>query len=118
MMKSIEPSASVDCTRVLSNPHPMDPVGPVRIDVPTPSRAYSVTIGDGTLDDVGRTLDALGAPERRFIVSSPLVWRLHGPRLARAVGIAEPILVPDGERFKHLATVARIYDALVRFNAD
>ena len=46
------------------------------------------------------------------------MWRLHGPRLARAVGAAEPILVPDGERFKQLQTVSRIYDALVRANAD
>jgi len=103
---------------MLSYPHQMDPVGPVHIDVPTPSRAYSVTIGDGALDRVGRALDGLGAPERRFIVSSPLVWRLHGPQLARAVAAEEPILVPDGERFKQLATVSRIYDALVRVNAD
>jgi 3-dehydroquinate synthase len=94
---------------------------PVRIDVATPSRLYSATIDDGALDRVGRLLDDLHAPERRFIVSSPLVWRLHGPRLARAVDSAsavEPILVPDGERFKQLATVSRIYDALVRANAD
>ena len=51
-------------------------------------------------------------------MSSPLVWRLHGPRLARRRQGAEPILVPDGERFKQLPTVARIYDALVRANAD
>src|SRR5204862_3025157 len=51
--------------------------------------------------------------------SSTPVWRFHGPRLERAITIAgEPILVPDGERFKQLPTVARIYDALVRFNAD
>src|SRR5262249_2673217 len=37
---------------------------------------------------------------------------------ARAMGGPEPILVPDGERFKQLSTVARIYDALVRANAD
>src|SRR5207344_2803606 len=48
----------------------------------------------------------------------PLVWRLHGPQLSRGVNAGEPILVPDGERFKLLATVARIYDALVRANAD
>ena len=65
-----------------------------------------------------RLLDDLGLPARRFVVSSPLVWRLHGPRLARAVALAEPILVPDGERFKQLQTVSRIYDALVRANAD
>jgi 3-dehydroquinate synthase len=97
------------------HPHPMDPV---RIDVPTPSRAYSVTIGDGLLDRVGAMLDAIGAPARRFIVSSPLVWRLHGPQIARAAAIGEPILVPDGERFKQLSTVSRVYDALARANVD
>jgi 3-dehydroquinate synthase len=91
---------------------------PVTIDVETPSRAYTVTIGDHILNDVGGALDAIGAPERRFVVSSPLVWRLHGPQLARTVTAAEPILVPDGERFKQLATVSRIYDALLRANAD
>ena len=96
----------------------MDSAPPIRIDVATPSRAYPVTIGHGTLDRVGRVLDELGVPARRFIVSSPLVWRLHGPQLARAVPAAEPILVPDGERFKQLATVSRIYDALVRASAD
>jgi 3-dehydroquinate synthase len=91
---------------------------PVRIDVSTPSRPYSVTIGDGTLDRLGAMLDAIGAPARRFVVSSPLVWRLHGPQLARAAATAEPILVPDGERFKQLPTVSRVYDALVRASAD
>ena len=97
------------------HPHPMDPV---RIDVSTPSRAYSVTIGEGMLDRLGDALDAIGAPARRFVVSSPLVWRLHGPQLARAIARAEPILVPDGERYKQLSTVSRVYDALVRASAD
>jgi 3-dehydroquinate synthase len=88
------------------------------IDVPTPSRTYVVTIADGALEDVPRLLDQVRAPERRFVVSSPLVWRLHGTQLARAVRDVEPILVPDGERFKQLPTVTRIYDALVRANAD
>ena len=63
-------------------------------------------------------LDDLHAPARRFIVSSPLVWRLHGAQIGRAVDAQEPILVPDGERYKQLATVSRIYDALVRVSAD
>jgi len=90
---------------------------PLRIDVTTPSRPYSVTIEDHAIEHLDRVLDAAHAPERRFVVSSPLVWRLHGPRLAGSVK-GEPILVPDGERHKHLATVARIYDALVRANAE
>ena len=90
---------------------------PLRIDVTTPSRPYSVTIEDHAIERLGQLLDAASAPERRFVVSSPLVWRLHGPRIARAVK-GESILVPDGERHKHLATVARVYDALVRANAE
>jgi 3-dehydroquinate synthase len=91
---------------------------PVRIDVATPSRAYAVTIEDNAIERLGSILDEAGTPARRFVVSSPLVWRLHGRRLARALDGAEPILVSDGERYKHLGTVARIYDALVRANAD
>jgi 3-dehydroquinate synthase len=94
---------------------------PVRVDVPTPSRAYTVLIADGAIDRIAATLDMLRTPARRFVVSSPLVWRLHGTQLARALGgdgAAEPILVPDGERYKQMPTVTRIYDALVRANAD
>jgi 3-dehydroquinate synthase len=96
----------------------MTTVPMVRVDVATPSRAYAVTIADGAIDIMSRILGDLRVPERRFVVSSPLVWRLHGTQLARATNIVEPILVPDGERFKQLPTVARIYDALVRANAD
>ena len=91
---------------------------PIRIDVTTPSRGYAITLEDGALDRVGRLLDDLRVPGRRFVVSSPLVWRLHGQRLAHAIASAEPILVPDGERFKQLPTLSRIYDSLVRANAD
>src|SRR5579872_4628859 len=95
--------------------HLMDPI---RIEVTTPSRSYAVTLSDGGLDRLARTLDDLRAPERRFIVSSPLVWRLHGQRASRALSGEEPILVPDGERYKQLSTVVRIWDALVHANAD
>jgi 3-dehydroquinate synthase len=91
---------------------------PVRIDVTTPSRAYTVTIEDNAIERLGAILDEVDAPERRFVVSSPLVWRLHGATLARSFESEPPILVPDGERHKQLPTVVRIYDALVRANAD
>ena len=89
----------------------------VRIDVDTPSRRYAVTLDDGLLDRLPRLLDDAKAPARRLVVSSPLVWRLHGSRLAKA-GLGEPIVVPDGERFKNLQNVSRVYEALIRVNAD
>ena len=92
---------------------------PVRIDVSTPSRSYRVTIDNGALDRLARLINDIRLPERRFVVSSPLVWRFHGVQFGRTgVTSEQPILVPDGERYKHLATVSRIYDALTRVNAD
>jgi 3-dehydroquinate synthase len=90
---------------------------PIRLDVPTPSRRYTITLGDGVLDRLPKLLDDAGAPARRFLVSNALVWRLHGQRLAR-MAIADRILLPDGERFKQLPTVARVYDALIKAKAD
>lgn len=91
---------------------------PIRIDVTTPSRPYTVTLADGAIAGLAALLDEVHTPERRFVVSSPLVWRLHGPTMARALPDVEPILVPDGERYKQMPTVTRIYDGLVRANAD
>ena len=90
---------------------------PVRLDVETPSRRYVITLGDGVLARLPRLLDEAGAPARRFVVSSPAIWRLHGRLLAPHIS-TEPILVSDGERFKHLQTVARVYEALIDANAD
>src|SRR5438105_1382797 len=90
---------------------------PVRVEVSTPSRKYAIAVGDGILDRLARLLDEAGAPARRFVVSSPVVWRFHGHRFAAAL-TAEPIIVPDGERYKVLQTVSRVYEALLRTNAD
>src|SRR5436190_3272658 len=90
---------------------------PVRVDVSTPSRRYVVTLGDGVLGHLTRLLDDVKAPARRFVVSSPTVWRFHGQRFAEA-SKAEPILVPDGERYKQIPTVGRVYEALIKANAD
>jgi len=92
---------------------------PVRIEVPTPSRPYAITIADGAIDRLRKILDDAKLPERRFLVSSGVVWRFHGAQVAKAVGSAEaPILIADGEKNKHLATVSRVYDALTKANAD
>lgn len=90
---------------------------PVRVSVPTPSRHYVITLGDGVLSHLTTLLDEIKAPARRFVVSSPTVWRFHGQRFA-AASRAEPIIVPDGERYKQMPTVARVYEALIKANAD
>jgi 3-dehydroquinate synthase len=70
-------------------------------------------------EQLGRLIESSPKPaSRQFFISSPLVWKLHGKALARAVPKTETILLPDGEKFKQLATAARAYESLIKLEAD
>lgn len=90
----------------------------IRIEVAAGSRPYPVLVGTELAGQLKSHLDDLGFPAHRVVVSSPRVWRLHGGRLAAALDARAPVLVPDGERSKHLRTVSRIYDGLIEAGAD
>ena len=90
----------------------------VRVEVTAGARPSTIWIGSGISDRIAELLDAHGVGARRFVVSSPVVWRLHGARLQDTLGRVEPILLPDGERFKNLQSVSRVYEALIRAGAD
>jgi 3-dehydroquinate synthase len=100
-----------------------------RVEVRTGSSTSAIWIGDGAVDSLASLLDEHKIGARRFVVSNPVVWRLHGPQIQRALGAAEPldslslardrpILIPDGERYKNLQSVSRIYDPLIKAHAD
>lgn len=91
---------------------------PIRIDVATPSRTYAVWVGSRVLRQLSSILDQAGLGPRRFVVSTPPVWKHWGGSLREAMPDVDPIPVPDGERFKTIAHVSEVYDALVRANAD
>ncbi len=93
-------------------PHPA-----TRIEVRAGAGRYPIEIAPGIAERLADVLDAAGTPRRRFIVSTSIVWRLHGERF-RGISHDDPILIPDGERHKHLGTVGRIYDSLIRAAAD
>jgi 3-dehydroquinate synthase len=94
------------------------PVSSHQIHVDVPPRPYTVEIGAGHLARLGVLLDAAGVSRTRVVVSSPVVWKLHGAAVAAALHDAQVILIPDGERHKQLSTVTRIYDALVKQQVD
>jgi 3-dehydroquinate synthase len=91
---------------------------PTRIEVAAGAGAYPVIIGSATLETLPRLLDQSALGPRRIIVSSPMVWDLHGEAVRRASTEAAPILVPDGERFKNHVTVSRVYEGLIETGAD
>jgi 3-dehydroquinate synthase len=88
------------------------------VDVSAGSHPSTILIGDGLGDRLASLLDEHGVGARRFVVSSPPIWRLHGAQIQRALDAGDPILVPDGERHKTLQSVSKIYEALIRAGAD
>jgi 3-dehydroquinate synthase len=89
-----------------------------RITVAASRGPYAVVIGTGSIDALGRELDALKLGPRRLLISSQKVWDFHGLRFKQIGADRTPILIEDGERYKNLNTVARILDALVKAQAD
>ena len=57
-------------------------------------------IGEGVAQGLRRLFDGRGLGARRFVVSNPLVWRLHGDTVQRALPGAVTILVPDGDAYR------------------
>jgi 3-dehydroquinate synthase len=89
-----------------------------QILVATSPRPYPIDIGAGYLSQLGTLLERSGFARRRIIVSSPTVWKLHGEAVSGSLGGAPVILIPDGERHKHLRTVSKVYDELLALGAD
>jgi 3-dehydroquinate synthase len=90
----------------------------LRIDVSAGTVRYPIYIEHGLTAQLGRLVEQAKPGARQIFVSSPLVWKLHSKALRRAMPRTEPILLPDGERYKQLATVARAYESLIRLEAD
>ena len=88
-----------------------------RLEARAGTSTYIIEIGTGARARLAAVLDQAGLPKRRFVVSNSTVWRLHGESFADITD-DEPVLLPDGERHKQLATVSRIYDALIKAGAD
>ena len=93
-------------------------MGTIRIDVPSATGAYPVVIASGTLATLSELLDQTVPGTQRVVVSSPLVWDLHHKAFRKIASTKDAILIPDGERFKNLATVGRVYEALIQRGAD
>ncbi|MDH7602023.1 MAG: 3-dehydroquinate synthase [Armatimonadota bacterium] len=94
------------------------------IDVPVNlgSRSYVVTIGADVLSKTGRLIAEVGRPSGVMVVSDRKVARLYAQSVLSSLADeqmhAELFVVPCGERYKTLATVRRIYEALVKAKMD
>lgn len=97
----------------------MSPI--LSLDIDLGDRRYPIHIGAGLLADASR-LEAALPRGPLLVVSNDTVAPLYLPRLRAAFGgrpLAECVLA-DGERYKTLAALERVYDALAaaRVNRD
>ncbi len=84
------------------------------LDIPA-ARPYTVTLGGGILDDLGRELSQKHPPCAVVIVSGPRVWPLYGERVSASLEksgfTVSHFIHPDGEEAKSLA----VYGELLSF---
>jgi 3-dehydroquinate synthase len=92
-----------------------------RLYIELGERSYPILIGPGLLDDAAQFDEAVAARDV-LVVTNATVAPLYLDRLQRALEgrRAYCLVLPDGEQYKTLGTVARVFDALVerRMNRD
>jgi len=82
-------------------------------------RSYPIHIGPGLLSQQELVAPIVGSG-RAVVITNDVVAPLYGERVEKLLGdnFAEQIVLPDGEQFKHLETIASIYDRLMAGKYD
>jgi 3-dehydroquinate synthase len=84
------------------------------IEVALAEHAYEISIATGNLDRLGAKCRALQLGQKVMVVSNPTVFALYGDRAMAALQQADfevsHCILPDGERYKTLDSIAQIYD--------
>ena len=90
------------------------------IPVHTSLNSYNVQVGNGILERLPEWV--INLPKRIAIISNPPVGGLYLDRLAQILGKTGadifPVIIPDGERYKTLKWVSKIYDTLLENHFD
>lgn len=85
-------------------------------------RSYSILIGDGILNEAGRLLTSCEVGDGVAIISNPVVWGFYGRTLLESLKQSgfTPVkmLIPDGEKYKNLRTLEKIYGELLKAGID
>ena len=93
-----------------------------KIRVELGERSYTIATGSGILKDIGKSLERFDFSKKAAIVSNPTVFELYGKTLASSLSDSGfeviEIILPDGEEYKNLSSVERIYEQLLRMRFD
>jgi 3-dehydroquinate synthase len=86
-------------------------------------RSYEIAIGSGSLGSIGDAVSGLGDVSPRLaLISNPTVFELYGKTVEKSLKSAgfqtATITVPDGEQYKDLLWVEKIYGELLKHKLD
>jgi len=93
-----------------------------KIRVELGERSYTIAAGSGILKDIGKSLERFDFSKKAAIISNPTVFGLYGRTLAASLTgsgfeIIE-IILPDGEEYKNLSSIEKIYEELLKKRFD
>jgi 3-dehydroquinate synthase len=92
----------------------------IRVDLA--ERSYNIAIDSGTLAEIGKALEKFEFSGRLALVSNPTVYGLYGKAVSQSIRDSgfelTEIIIPDGEEYKNLEWVGRIYEELLKARLD
>ncbi|HUF17784.1 MAG TPA: 3-dehydroquinate synthase [Thermoanaerobaculia bacterium] len=75
--------------------------------------SYPVFIGKDALADVRSVMDDIAGSRPAYLVTTPQVARIAAERLEAVAFAGEPLLLPDGEQAKSLASIEELAGGLI-----
>jgi 3-dehydroquinate synthase len=87
------------------------------IDVNLPQQSYKIAIASQSLEQLGKWMTDLNLDKKVLVVSNPIIFRLYGEQAIASLKSAgfevNSCTLPAGERYKTLASVQKIYNAVL-----
>ncbi len=93
-----------------------------KVRVKLKERSYDICIGSNILGEIGARLKSFKTSPKIAIISNPAVFTLYGKKVLTSMKKAgfdvKTVIIPDGEKYKDINTVQKIYGELLKQRLD
>ena len=92
------------------------------ISVDLPANSYNILISSGSLTQLGEEMKQLNLGKKVLLVSNPEIFNYYGQTCIKSLEDADfetcTHLIPAGETYKTLQSIARIYDTALEYHLE
>ncbi|RJQ40488.1 MAG: 3-dehydroquinate synthase [Nitrospiraceae bacterium] len=93
-----------------------------KVRVNLQERSYDICIGSNIIEKIGPKLKSLSSCRKIAVISNPAVNRFYGKKVLNSIKSsgfdAIPVIIPDGEKYKDISIVQKIYGELLKHRLD